>query len=103
MDFGQRLVALGLVSADSLAGHSPLRTDHRSLLTLADEGLLPDALSLSLGVRPDECIGALCQRMGGSASRLKVEDVRDRPVLELKVSFEDQTERWEVADVPSLI
>jgi hypothetical protein len=103
VDFGDRLRALGLVSEVALEGHDPLRTDHRSLLVLTDEGLLGGGLSLALNVRPDEAVGALSLRMGGAARALKVVDVRDRPVLELKVELSGVVERWELEDVRGLV
>lgn len=76
---------------------------HVSLLRLCEAGLLEGGLSVSLGVRPDELVGPLTTAMGGNARRLKVVDVRERPVLELHVLSGDITERWEVEDVPALV
>src|SRR4051812_18917989 len=67
-----------------------------SLLRLCEAGVLSGGLSVALGVRPDELVGALTQAMGGSARRLKVVDVRERPVFELHIVAGELTERWEL-------
>ena len=76
---------------------------HVSLLRLCDAGLLEGGLTVSFGVRPDELIGPLTAAMGGAARNLKVEDVRERPVLELHVRAGDVAERWEVEDLSALV
>ncbi|AGC41791.1 hypothetical protein MYSTI_00440 [Myxococcus stipitatus DSM 14675] len=74
-----------------------------SLLRLCDAGLLQGGLSVSLGVRPDELMGPLTLAMGGAARRLKVVDVRERPVLELHVQAGEVIERWEVENLSALV
>jgi hypothetical protein len=74
-----------------------------SLLRLCDAGLLHGGLSVALGVRPDELVGPLTQAMGGAARGFKLEDVRERPTLELHVVVGDRTERWEVEDLSALV
>lgn len=74
-----------------------------SLLRLCEAGLLVGGLSVALGVRPDELVGPLTQAMGGAARRLRVLDVRERPVLQLEVLAGDAAEKWEVEDLPALV
>ncbi|MBX5480616.1 MAG: hypothetical protein IRZ16_02025 [Myxococcaceae bacterium] len=76
---------------------------HLELLTLCERGLLDGGLSVALGVRPDELIGPLCQAIGGSATRLRVVDVRDGPVLELRIRYGEVEEPWEVEDLLALV
>ncbi|MBJ6760353.1 hypothetical protein JGU66_06230 [Myxococcaceae bacterium JPH2] len=80
------------------AGEPP----HVSLLRLCDAGALAGGLSVAYGVRPDELVGPLTAAMGGAARRLKITDVRERPVLTLHVESEGVEERWEVEDVAAL-
>ncbi|RKG95850.1 hypothetical protein D7V97_36575 [Corallococcus sp. CA053C] len=87
--------AAGLVPA----GEPP----HVSLLRLCEAGVLAGGLTVGYGVRPDELVGPLTAAMGGAARRLKIVDVRERPVLELHVAAGDVTEKWEVEDVPALV
>lgn len=64
------------------------RSDPRVLPELCDLGVLEGGLSVALDLQPDELIGPLLARIGGPATRLKVEDVREGDgVLELAVSF----------------
>ncbi len=74
-----------------------------SLLRLCEAGLLVGGLSVALGVRPDELVGPLTLAMGGAARRLRVLDVRERPVLQLEVLAGDAAEKWEVEDLYALV
>jgi hypothetical protein len=64
------------------------RADPRVPLELCYEGLLKGGLAVALDVRGDELFGSLCERIGGSARSIKVDDVTDRGVLELHVTYE---------------
>ncbi len=75
------------------------RADPRVLLELCDQGALAGGLSVALDLKADELIGPLCARLGGSAARLKVEDVRGRDGSELHVSIDG---RAEVLEAPNL-
>lgn len=70
---------------------------------LCEAGALEGGLSIALDVRPDEAIGAICAGIGGSAARLRVTDVRDRPRPEVRVRLGELEEGWEVGDVPALV
>ncbi|MGQ0507133.1 MAG: hypothetical protein ACT4TC_17635 [Myxococcaceae bacterium] len=74
-----------------------------TLLQLCDQGALRGGLSVAFDVRPDELIGTLCERMGGTARTLRVVDVRDRPHPELIVSYQGREERWDVRDTEGLV
>jgi hypothetical protein len=78
-----------------------------SLLRLCEAGQLVGGLSVALGVRPDELVGPLTLAMGGAARRLRIidvlEDVRERPVLQLEVLAGDAAEKWEVEDLHALV
>jgi hypothetical protein len=73
------------------------------LIQLCERGALEGGLSIALDVRPDEAIGALCAAIGGSARRLRVVDVRERPVSELRVRLGELEEGWEVEDLQALV
>lgn len=64
------------------------------LLRLCHRGELRGGLSVALDVRADELIGPLSAAMGGSARKLRVLDVRDRPEPELAIQLGQTTERW---------
>jgi hypothetical protein len=81
----------------------PGEPPHVALLRLCEAGLLHGGLSVALGVRPDELVGALTLAMGGAARTFKVVDVRERPTLELHVLVGERTERWEVEDLAALV
>lgn len=81
----------------------PGEPPHVSLLRLCEAGVLAGGLTVGYGVRPDELLGPLTAAMGGAARRLKIVDVRERPVLELHVAAGELTEKWEVEDVPALV
>jgi hypothetical protein len=76
---------------------------HLQLLRLCDRGALEGGLSIALDVLPDEAFGGLCAAIGGGARRLKVIDVRDRPVSEVRVQYGDLEERWQVEDLAGLV
>lgn len=73
------------------------------LLHLCEAGLLEGGLSVALDVAPDELVGALVQRLGGAATRLKVLDCRTRPERTLSVEAAGRSETWAVPDVPTLV
>jgi hypothetical protein len=73
------------------------------LLRLCDRGALEGGLSIALDVRPDEAIGPLCTAIGGGARRLRILDVRDRPVPELRILHGELEEGWEVEDLSALV
>ncbi|MCI0574221.1 MAG: hypothetical protein L0Y66_26115 [Myxococcaceae bacterium] len=74
-----------------------------ALLKLCHARLLEGGLSVALDVRPDELFGPLVAQMGGAARTVRVVDVRERPALELTVSFREHTERWEVEGLEGLV
>jgi hypothetical protein len=74
-----------------------------ALLRLCEAGQLEGGLSVALGVRPDELLGPLLLAMGGAARELKVNDVRDRPTLEVSIRWRDVSERWEVPTPSALV
>jgi hypothetical protein len=74
-----------------------------ALLRLCAGGQLTGGLCVALGVRPDELVGPLTLAMGGAARRLRVLDVRERPVLQLEVMADALTEKWEVEDLYALV
>lgn len=76
---------------------------HLRILTLCDKGVLEGGLSVALDVRADELIGPLCQRVGGTAMRLRVLDVREGPPLELRISYGEIEEPWELEDLYVLV
>lgn len=82
---------------------NPAEPPHVALLRLCDAGLLEGGLTVAYGVRPDELVGPLTLAMGGAARRLKVVDVRERPVLELHILAGETSERWEVEDLWALV
>lgn len=100
----ERLEALGLLRqrpkgiASRLKGARP----ENVLPLLCDAGALDGGLSIALDVRPDEALGALCTTIGGGAKKLRVDDVRDRPELELTVAVGELRERWATPDVRAL-
>jgi hypothetical protein len=75
----------------------------KTLLALCHAGKLHGGLSISLSATPDEVLGGLCAAMGGSALKLRLEDVRGKGPFELHVRTAEMLEKWEVADVPGLI
>jgi hypothetical protein len=75
----------------------------QALVALCDAGLLEGGLSIALDLRPDELIGPLCERIGGTASVLKVLDVRDDPEVALIVDAGNGEESWEVRDSRDLV
>ncbi len=89
-----RLEALGLVSAERIPDRQP------SLPALCAAGVLEGGLSVASDVRPDELVGALCQRIG--APGLRVLDARTAPP-ELWVRVGEREEHWPVEDVPALV
>jgi hypothetical protein len=93
----QRLSALGLLSAAvPLDGAGP------TLVGLCAQGALQGGLSVDSDVRPDELLGPLCQRLGGEALRLRIQEVRTSPP-EVWVRLEGKESRWPVPNVPSLL
>jgi hypothetical protein len=75
----------------------------QQLLMLCDAGALDGGLSVALDLRPDELIGPLCERIGGSARQLKVLDVREDPEVSLIVDAGNGEESWEVREPRDLI
>ena len=76
---------------------------HLEILQLCHRGALKGGLSVALDVRADELIGPLCQAVGGSARRLRIVDVRDHPVMELRIQYGELEEPWEVEDLYALV
>ena len=85
----------------------PLRSavvpPHLIVLRLCHRGALDGGLSVALDVRADELIGPLCGAVGGSAKKVRVIDVRDRPHPELRISYGDLEEPWDVEDLYVLV
>jgi hypothetical protein len=75
----------------------------QQLIVLCDAGALDGALSVALDLRPDELIGPLCERIGGSARLLKVLDVREDPEVSLIVDAGHGEESWEVREPRDLV
>jgi len=75
----------------------------QQLLALCDAGALDGGLSIALDLRPDELIGPLCERIGGSALQLKVLDVREDPEVALIVDAGNGEEGWEVREPRDLV
>ena len=75
----------------------------QQLLALCDAGALDGGLSIALDLRPDELIGPLCERIGGSARLLKVLDVREDPEVALIVDAGRGEEAWEVREPRDLV
>ena len=73
------------------------------LLRWCDAGLLEGGLTVALDVAPDELVGALVERLGGTAARLKVLECRTAGGRSLTVSCEGRVETWAVPDVPTLV
>ncbi|MBI3184454.1 MAG: hypothetical protein HYZ28_20150 [Myxococcales bacterium] len=73
------------------------------LLRLCHQGALEGGLSVALDVRPDELVGPLTYALGGTATRLKVFDARGDSPMELVVSFEGTSERWELEGIDALV
>jgi hypothetical protein len=75
----------------------------QQLLALCDAGALDGGLSIALDLRPDELIGPLCERIGGSARLLKVLDVRDDPEVALIIDAGSGEELWDVREPRDLV
>jgi hypothetical protein len=86
-----------------LAEGAHLPPGAQSLPALCDQGLLEGGLSIALDLRPDELVGPLCERIGGSARNLKVLDVRDEPQVSLVLDAGNGEEVWEVREARDLI
>jgi hypothetical protein len=91
------LQRLGLLSEGA---HVP---PGQQLLALCDAGALDGGLSVALDLRPDELIGPLCERIGGSARLLKVLDVRDDPEVALIIDAGNGEELWDVREPRDLV
>ena len=78
MSLHAELRRLGLLVAGT---HFP--SGMEALPALCDAGVLEGGLSLALDLRPDELIGPLCERIGGTAQTLRVLDVREDPEVAL--------------------
>ncbi len=100
-----RLTAMGLLNPRVPRPETAqaLRPSPAELLQLCHQGLLLGGLSAALDLRPDELFGPLTHALGAAAAKLRVLDVRgDRPV-ELSITSEGITERWELEDLGALI
>ena len=97
MSLKAELQRLGLLNADA---HVP---PGQQLLALCDAGVLDGGLTVALDLRPDELIGPLCERIGGSARLLKVLDVREDPEVALIVDAGNGEEGWEVREPRDLV
>jgi hypothetical protein len=75
----------------------------QQLLALCDAGALDGGLSIALDLKPDELIGPLCERIGGSARLLKVLDVRDDPEVALIIDAGNGEELWDVREPRDLV
>jgi len=91
------LQRLGLLAEDA---HVP---PGQQLLALCDAGALDGGLSIALDLKPDELIGPLCERIGGSARLLKVLDVRDDPEVALIIDAGNGEELWDVREPRDLV
>lgn len=76
---------------------------HLVVLRLCNQGALDGGLTVALDVRPDELIGPLCTAVGGSARKVRIADVRERPVFELRIQYGEVEEPWEVEDLYALV
>jgi len=92
------LEALGLLAAGA---HIP--PEAHALTALCDAGVLEGGLSIALDLKPDELIGPLCERIGGTARVLKVLDVRDDGESALIVDAGRGEESWDVRDARDLV
>ena len=97
MSLKAELQHLGLLNADA---HVP---PGQQLPALCDAGVLDGGLTIALDLRPDELIGPLCERIGGSARRLKVLDVREDPEIALIVDAGNGEEGWEIREPRDLV
>ena len=97
MSLKAELQHLGLLNAGA---HVP---PGQQLLSLCDAGVLDGGLTVALDLRPDELIGPLCERIGGSARLLKVLDVREDPEVALIVDAGNGEEGWEVREPRDLV
>jgi len=97
MSLKAELQHLGLLNADA---HVP---PGQQLPALCDAGVLDGGLTVALDLRPDELIGPLCERIGGSARRLKVLDVREDPEIALIVDAGNGEEGWEIREPRDLV
>ena len=103
---GLRLARLGLLKPGALdrLEAAPGEWSGAALLPrMCDAGLLLHGLSLAPDLQPDEVMGSLAALVGGTASELRVLDVRNKPGYEFKVSYRGEEERWDVPDVPALV
>jgi hypothetical protein len=98
MSLHTELRRLGLVAAGK---HFPSGVE--ALPALCDAGALEGGLSLALDLRPDELIGPLCERIGGTAQALRVLDVREDPEVALVVNAGRGEEAWAVRDARDLV
>jgi hypothetical protein len=98
MSIKAELQRLGLLAEGA---HFP--SDQQALVALCDAGVLDGGLTVALDLKPDELIGPLCERIGGSARALKVLDVRDDPEIALIVDAGNGEEGWEVRDSRDLV
>jgi hypothetical protein len=74
-----------------------------ALPALCDAGALQGGLSVALDLRPDELIGPLCERIGGTARTFRVLDVREDPEVALIVDAGQGEEAWAVRDARDLV
>lgn len=99
-----RLEALHLLKVTDPEDAAPGgEADAGALLRLCHAGYLVGGLSVALDVRPDELMGSLLHQMGGSAPKLKVLDVREKPALTLTIFHQGGEERWELEDLATLV
>ena len=98
------VLAKGFSAEPSSAQPEPGRgPPHLALLQLCNQRALDGGLTVALDVRPDELIGPLCTAVGGTARKLRVLDVRERPSFELRIAYGDLEEPWEVEDLYALV
>jgi hypothetical protein len=88
------LKALGLLRGRGAA---------RDVVRLCHAGRLRGGLSISLRATPDEVVGPLVQALGGSATKLKVLDVRSTNPPVLEVAWREVQEKWECDGLEALV
>ncbi|MEW5737999.1 MAG: hypothetical protein AB1938_03680 [Myxococcota bacterium] len=88
------LKALGLLKGRGAA---------KSLVRLCHAGRLEGGLSISLRATPDEVVGPLVHALGGSATKLKLLDVRTSVPPVLEVAWREVHEKWECEGVEALV
>ncbi|MFN0061857.1 MAG: hypothetical protein ACKVPX_04990 [Myxococcaceae bacterium] len=98
-DLEQALTAFGLLKADAARPRQGA-----SLLEWCDANALDGGLSISPGVRPDECLGSLLFTVGGVAAQVRAVDIREgKQSVNLTLMRNRHEFVWRVRDVPALV